>query len=256
MTTGIYQIINLVNGNSYIGQSNQIEKRWSNHRIAATNINDKGYDYPLYRAFRKYGIENFKFQILEECTLEELSFKEQFWINKLSPEYNQTIGGESVIYAKLTLEQVRQIQHELQFNPNVNHTNLSQQYNVRLDTIRDINLGKTWHDSQLTYPLHISKYDASRHLKMKWYCKICGVEISKGSTTCIKHIDQSKKRKVERPSREVLKNLIRTKSFVDIARSYNNEITDNAIKKWCDSYKLPRTKREINSYSNEEWELI
>ena len=32
--------------------------------------------------------------------------------------------------------------------------------------------------------------------------------------------------------------------------------TDNAIRKWCDFYKLPRTKGEINFYSDEDWELI
>ena len=33
-------------------------------------------------------------------------------------------------------------------------------------------------------------------------------------------------------------------------------MTDNAIRKWCIKFNLPKTKKEIKSYSNEEWELI
>lgn len=257
MTVGIYQIINLINGHSYIGQSRQIEKRWQNHKITATNIKDKNYNYPLYRAFRKYGIENFQFIILEECSLEELNEKECFWIDEKQPEYNQAPGGYYLNSAKLTLNQVKEIQKELQFNENVSHTDLAKQYNVRIDTIRDINLGKTWYNNQLRYPLHISKHDPYRHSSQKNYCIVCGIEIGKTSTTCTKHIKRETFRKVERPSREELKQLIRNKSFLAIARDiFQNEITDSAIRKWCDQYNLPRTKREINSYSNEEWELI
>ena len=52
------------------------------------------------------------------------------------------------------------------------------------------------------------------------------------------------------------KQLIRENSFLAITRMYDNKITDNCIRKWCDTYNLPRTKKEINSYSDEEWELI
>ena len=55
-------------------------------------------------------------------------------------------------------------------------------------------------------------------------------------------------------SRDELKNLIRTTSFVDIGKRYN--CSDNAIRKWCDKFNLPRTKKEINSYSEDEWNSI
>jgi len=56
------------------------------------------------------------------------------------------------------------------------------------------------------------------------------------------------------PSRDVLKTKIRTMSFVQIGKEYN--VTDNSVRRWCDSYNLPRHKREINTYSEEEWEKI
>lgn len=55
-------------------------------------------------------------------------------------------------------------------------------------------------------------------------------------------------------TRDVLKQLIRTQPFTTIGKQYN--VSDNAIRKWCDKYNLPRTKQEINSYTDEEWKLI
>ena len=64
-----------------------------------------------------------------------------------------------------------------------------------------------------------------------------------------------KSRKVKnRPSRDELKKLIREKPFTDIGKLFG--ITAPAIRNWCTQYKLPRTKKEINSYSDEEWELV
>lgn len=74
---GIYKITNLINGKSYIGHSKHILQRWTQHRY-----DSKTKQLPLYRAIRKYGIENFKFEILEECKIENLSKLEDYYINK------------------------------------------------------------------------------------------------------------------------------------------------------------------------------
>ena len=55
-------------------------------------------------------------------------------------------------------------------------------------------------------------------------------------------------------TREELKKLIRTQPFTQIAKQY--QVTDNAIKKWCDKFNLPRTKKEIKTYSDEDWKNI
>ncbi len=90
----------------------------------------------------------------------------------------------------------------------------------------------------------------------KNYCIDCGKEITSRATRCA---DCAKKQKIipleEMPvTREELKQLIRTLPFTQIASKYN--ITDNAVRKWCDKFNLPRTKKEINSYSNEDWTLL
>lgn len=77
-------------------------------------------------------------------------------------------------------------------------------------------------------------------------CKSCA---AKASTSRIRVVAQE-----NRPSKEELKNLIRTKSFLEIGRIYG--VSDNAIRKWCVAEKLPSTKKEINQYSNEDWENI
>ena len=68
---GIYKITNLINGNIYIGQSIDIENRFKTHKSRAFNENEREYEKPLYQAFRKYGLENFSFEIIEECEKEE-----------------------------------------------------------------------------------------------------------------------------------------------------------------------------------------
>lgn len=94
--TGIYKITNLINGHCYIGQAVNIEKRLREHINDAFNENRREYNYPLSRAYRKYGVQNFINSVLEECTREELNEKEIYYINFYNSKnngYNQTNGG-------------------------------------------------------------------------------------------------------------------------------------------------------------------
>ena len=88
-----------------------------------------------------------------------------------------------------------------------------------------------------------------------YHCSQCGKQVSKYSEKGLCHECYSlSTRRVERPEREELKNLIRNKPFTHIAESYG--VTDNAIRKWCDFYGLPRKKAEIKQYSDEEWQAL
>lgn len=91
---GIYKIVNLVNGKIYVGQSINIQKRWYQHK---SDYNKEGGCPILYAAIRKYGIENFSFEVIEECSLELLDEREKYWIsqmNTLNPNgYNIALGG-------------------------------------------------------------------------------------------------------------------------------------------------------------------
>lgn len=130
---------------------------------------------------------------------------------------------------------------------NGNHTD------DRLENLR-------WVCPNCNYQLDTTGYKKSRVLKTKeitkTYCIDCGKEITKGSLRCNKCEGLAKRIPEEKMlvTREQLKSLIREKSFTSIGTMYN--VSDNAIRKWCDKFNLPRTKKEINSYSNEEWNLI
>jgi hypothetical protein len=67
----IYKTTNLINGKIYVGQDTK------------NNPNYLGSGKKLKFALKKYGIENFKKEILEECsTLDELNELEKYWISK------------------------------------------------------------------------------------------------------------------------------------------------------------------------------
>lgn len=97
----VYKIVNLLNQKVYIGSSTRVEKRWQQHKNDAFNNNNEKYYYPLYNAFRKYGLENFSFEIIKDdfLTIEEMEQYEQAMIlqyNSLIPNgYNQTIHTNS-----------------------------------------------------------------------------------------------------------------------------------------------------------------
>jgi hypothetical protein len=87
------------------------------------------------------------------------------------------------------------------------------------------------------------------------YCKKCGVEITKDSKSglCPK-CSSFEQRRVERPTRDELKDMIKALPFTQIAKMYG--LTDNSIRKWCISYGLPSRKADISKISDDEWELI
>ena len=84
------------------------------------------------------------------------------------------------------------------------------------------------------------------------YCIDCGEMISIKSTRCIdceyKHRTTTE---VEGITREELKKLIRIMPFTKIGNKYG--VSDNAVRKWCDKYNLPRKANEIKAFTDEEW---
>jgi group I intron endonuclease len=75
MACGIYRITNTVNGKCYIGSAVNLKKRKQQH-FSGSNTNKV-----LKRAMKKYGPENFTFEVLEECTTREMLSLEQLNID-------------------------------------------------------------------------------------------------------------------------------------------------------------------------------
>lgn len=75
--SGIYLITNRLSGKKYIGQSKDICSRLNQHRFVKT-VNPQVIDL----AIQKYGIENFTFEILEECPQDQLEQREIYWCDE------------------------------------------------------------------------------------------------------------------------------------------------------------------------------
>jgi group I intron endonuclease len=71
---GIYKITN-PNGKIYVGQSVNIENRFNQYRFISNSVKQKR----LYNSFKKHGICNHDFQIIEECTIDLLNERERHW---------------------------------------------------------------------------------------------------------------------------------------------------------------------------------
>ena len=93
----IYKIENKIDGKIYVGQTQRtLEERMKEHLKKSCTVYGNSY---IDRAIKKYGIEIFSVEIVEECeTLDELNEREIFWIKfyncKKPNGYNLTDGGE------------------------------------------------------------------------------------------------------------------------------------------------------------------
>lgn len=246
---GIYLITNQINNKVYVGQSVNIEQRWRAHRSRPFNLNSNDYEKPLYRAIRKYGLDNFEFKVIEVCREEELNEKEEKWIRyfaAVDPEkgYNLTYGGETGVPLKITEEESNQI-IDLLLNSTKTQQEIADQFNISQRLVSGINLGEYWIKQDLSYPI--------RQRKEHHICQSCGKEISYKSEYCITCAGLLR-RKAARPEREELKSLIRKSSFVDIGKMYG--VSDNAVRKWCEKEGLPSKKSLIKKYTDEDWEKI
>lgn len=92
---GIYKITNLENQKVYIGQSVDIKSRLRTHIKrglgAETPTRNK-----LYSIMKKVGVENFSYEIIEECPRDQLNDRECYWISYFESQdygYNETKGG-------------------------------------------------------------------------------------------------------------------------------------------------------------------
>ena len=80
---GVYKITNRVNGKIYVGSSKNIYERWNQHKDKLrNNCHDNAH---LQNAWIKYGENNFKFEIIEECDPNVQFEREQYYLNTLNP---------------------------------------------------------------------------------------------------------------------------------------------------------------------------
>ena len=134
----IYKVTNKVNGKSYIGQTIREPKiRWQEHQ--KRDINKDTY---FHRALKKYGIDNFTWEIIEECNNSVLNEREIYWIKKFDTfyknekGYNMTIGGSQVSDKRKAIIAISPLQEEYLF-PSITdaETTLSHLFNKNFSHI-------------------------------------------------------------------------------------------------------------------------
>lgn len=151
---GIYKFTNKINNKSYIGQSVCIEKRYQQHirSISKSKL-------PFHMALAKYGIDNFDFEVLVECSKDELNDKEKYYIqqyNSLVPNgYNLQQGGTPTryeVYYTFTKEDIDFIYDELK-NSGKTYVDIAAEYGVTSTLIRYINYGIEYAQDNISYPI-------------------------------------------------------------------------------------------------------
>jgi group I intron endonuclease len=85
----------MASGRCYVGQSANIGQRWKEHR---SRLKLQYHRSPqLQAAFNKYGVEAFEWSVLEECSPESLTEREQYWIDLLRPAFNTAPAAGSTL---------------------------------------------------------------------------------------------------------------------------------------------------------------
>lgn len=154
----VYKIINKINKKSYIGITCDIKERFKYHQQRYNKTSKKEYiEKPLYKAFRKYGIENFLFLILySDLTMEEACNKEIELIKKFNSlihghGYNITEGGDcrsnygvNNNTAKLTEEEVIDIRTRVSNGETIKSIYMDYEHKISYSGFQSTYNGTNW----------------------------------------------------------------------------------------------------------------
>ena len=170
----IYKYTNKINGKVYIGQTNNLQKRFNGHKSEAFNPKSKGYNLPFHCAIRKYGIKNFIYEVLEEIEDGEsqdfINDREIFFIafyHSLTTEngYNLTVGGDGCPKLPLTYEEklsrsklftgdeIKDIQQRLLNDEEFDDIEEIYKPKLKRTFLVNINTGTNFYNPDFNYPL-------------------------------------------------------------------------------------------------------
>lgn len=234
---GIYKIENLINGKIYIGQSINLKSRITKHKCNSIKENHRESNKPLYRAIRKYGIDNFSFEIIHKCDYKEsLNKLELFYVNQYSSNipkygYNLNLVDSHYTFTKLDNDILFNIIKDLK--DGTIKREIIKKYNISSQLLNGINRGDTNRISTETYPIRI-KHDSSLRgtslNRVDNKCLICD-KLTKNDKICSQKCSHFSQRSIKiRPSKEELLRLLKNSTYIDIGKMFN--VSDNSIRKW------------------------
>lgn len=174
----IYCYTNKINGKKYVGQTKNEEQRIRGHKSSAFNPNDKDYNYPFHAAIRKYGWDNFDYNVLEQFSDEEWELtnqREVYYIahfGTLTKQngYNICYGGQGTPRPALSYEE--NLEKAKLFKPqeiveiqnmlidNKSSKEIYQKFGEKLTPsfLCNINTGVNYYNKNFSYPLRKEKY--------------------------------------------------------------------------------------------------
>lgn len=138
---GIYSITNKINDKTYIGQSKDMGGRKLEHiRDLKSN---RHVNWHLQRAYNKYGVENFEFNVIEMCDERNLTDREKYYIDKFKTlnkhkGYNLKTVTDRVIYSELTIKKMSRSQKELRKNKGVRRKMAWSRSELTVEEVREI----------------------------------------------------------------------------------------------------------------------
>lgn len=155
----IYKITNQLNNKCYIGQTTDYKRRFQEHKNLGYGVEENKL---LYYAIKKYGIENFSFEVIEDKT-SKYNEREKYWIqyyDSFENGYNMTEGGEEPPlniginnpFATHTEEEIEKIKQLLR-DTKIQYKDIATMFNYDSSTIERINYGKLWRNDSEAYPI-------------------------------------------------------------------------------------------------------
>ena len=173
----IYCYVNKTNGKKYIGQTNNLERRKKQHiqdSIHCFQGHEISYELPFHRAIRKYGIDNFEYNILEIIDTEnwdEVNKLESYYIRKentMAPNgYNLQCDGmanQGKNKSSLSKDQIQEIIEALKNNEYI--PNIAEKYQLSRSYISDINNGRCLRQENEKYPLQQNRITNDEYLQI------------------------------------------------------------------------------------------
>ena len=172
--TGIYQIKSISTERIYIGSAINIRSRHTRHKKDLQN--NVHHSIVLQRHYNKYGIEDLEFSILEECSIEQLIEREQYYFDRNLCVFNISKIAGSCLGNKRTKEQVEEMSKR--FTGEGNPTFGLERTQEWRDNISIANKGKKAWNKGMKNIYSEETLNKMRKPKVKKSCEYCNKNIS------------------------------------------------------------------------------
>lgn len=258
----IYRYRNIITNHSYIGKTNNIERRKREHISSAYNPNNPCYNRLWPSKIRQYGIENFEFSILEITDEGHFEKREAYWIKYYNSfegaGYNLTSGGETCRNTQniLTDKEAKQIICELRDSDESQYV-IASNWNISQTLLSNINQGLRYRQNNVIYPIRktyktFEEYSDLINDIINTTIPFTKLQEKYGySYSTIKKINEGKmwrQNNLSYPLRKIDKNKEKALIIIDLLKNTNLTQTEIANQVDCNITTVNRINKGISHY--------